>query len=118
MDIIQVLKALSDETRLRIINLLKHDILCVCEIEAVLENSQSNVSRHLAKLRAANLIYSEKKAQWVYYGLNNDTIQSYSFIKALLNEDLAKQPKYQEDLKKMRSVQEKSLCAPETKPVN
>ncbi|MCC0650914.1 ArsR/SmtB family transcription factor, partial [Clostridioides sp. ZZV15-6598] len=56
MEIIQILKALGDETRIRIINILRRGALCVCEIEAILEITQSNASRHLNKLMNAKLV--------------------------------------------------------------
>lgn len=103
---IRILKALGDETRLSIVNLLRVQKLCVCEIETVLQSSQSNVSRHLAKLRDAGIIYSEKKSQWVYYGINQDIVDRYSFIKSLLDEDLAKHTQYQEEIVTLKKYRE------------
>jgi len=109
MSIIRTLKALSDETRLRIINLLWVENLCVCEIEAILQSSQSNVSRHLAKLRDAGIIYSEKKSQWVYYGMSNEAIKHHAFIKTLLDEDIAKYPQYKKDIAKLKIYREQNI---------
>lgn len=81
MDKIKILKALSDNTRLSILNLLNGEKLCVCEIEAILDNTQSNISRHLAKLKEADLILSTKYAQWVHYELNYELLQKHQFIK-------------------------------------
>lgn len=67
---VEMFKALADENRLRIINILMKEELCVCEIEVLLEMSQSNVSRHLAKLKSAGLILSSKDAQWIHYRFN------------------------------------------------
>lgn len=53
-------KTLSDENRLRIINLLRKGELCVCEIEAILDTTQSNVSRHLTRLRNEKIVIFEK----------------------------------------------------------
>lgn len=108
MSLIRILKALGDETRLRIVNLLRIENLCVCEIEAILSSSQSNVSRHLAKLRDAGIIYSEKKSQWVYYGINKETVTNYPFIKTLLEEDLARHSQYVEELAKLRIYREQN----------
>lgn len=102
MSLIRILKALGDETRLSIVNLLRSENLCVCEIEAILQSSQSNVSRHLGKLRDAGIIYSEKKSQWVYYGINRDALSKYSFIKSLLYDDLVKNSQYQNELAKLK----------------
>ena len=69
---IEIFKALTDETRIRIINLLNRGELCVCEIESILGISQSNASRHLNKLKISGMISFQKKSQWVYYRLNED----------------------------------------------
>lgn len=111
MSLIRILKALGDETRLSIVNVLRFENLCVCEIEVILQSSQSNVSRHLAKLRDAGIIYSEKKSQWVYYGINRDMLDKYSFIKILLDDELVKYPQYQEQLTKLRTHrQQNNIC--------
>lgn len=111
MSLIRILKSLGDETRLSIVNVLRIENLCVCEIEAILQSSQSNISRHLAKLRDAGIIYSEKKSQWVYYGINTDMLDKYSFIKVLLDEELIKHPQYQEELAKLRTYrQQNNVC--------
>lgn len=71
-DIVYIFKALADENRIRILNLLKNGELCVCDIEAVLGIKQSNASRHLNRMKTAEIIVSEKKSQWVYYRLNDN----------------------------------------------
>lgn len=58
---VDIFKALADENRLRIISLLLTKELCVCEIEASLEMSQSNVSRHLTKLKTSGIVDSRKR---------------------------------------------------------
>lgn len=62
-------KALSDETRLRILNLLVQadTELCVCEFTDALEVPQYNISRHLKILRQARLIEERKTGRWVYF---------------------------------------------------
>src|SRR3972149_2284029 len=65
-----MLRALGDETRLRIFALLTKAELCVCEIEDILDLSQSLVSNHLAVLRRAGLVESRRDAEdarWVFY---------------------------------------------------
>ena len=91
MDLIEIFKALGDENRIRILNLLIRQELCVCEIETVLDMTQSNVSRHLNKLKTSGVITSEKKSQWVYYKVNNKFIEEnnllYEFIKNKMDEN-------------------------------
>ncbi|WP_253996016.1 ArsR/SmtB family transcription factor [Myxococcus qinghaiensis] len=66
----RTLKALGDETRLRIIALLSHSELCVCHLERALDLPQSNTSRQLAVLKAAGLVESRREGSWVYYRLS------------------------------------------------
>ena len=68
--VVGILKSLSDETRLRIVNLLYEKELCVCDIMAALKISQTKASRHLQYLKNAGLVEDRKHAQWVYYSLN------------------------------------------------
>jgi ArsR family transcriptional regulator, arsenate/arsenite/antimonite-responsive transcriptional repressor len=65
----RLFRALSDETRLRIVALLTHGELCVCHIETALSLSQPNASRQLGILRAANVVDTRREGSWVYYRL-------------------------------------------------
>ncbi|MFO7736587.1 MAG: metalloregulator ArsR/SmtB family transcription factor [bacterium] len=77
----QFFKALSDETRLHIITLLMMEPeLCVCDIENVLELTQSKVSRHLRYLLNSGILTDERKNVWVYYRINKDLDNSKSEI--------------------------------------
>jgi ArsR family transcriptional regulator, arsenate/arsenite/antimonite-responsive transcriptional repressor len=67
MNISDVLKALADRNRIRILNLLHERTLCVCDLEIILKLNQSNLSRHLATLRHAGIVVAEKKALFTYY---------------------------------------------------
>jgi ArsR family transcriptional regulator, arsenate/arsenite/antimonite-responsive transcriptional repressor len=67
MDVSEVLKALADTNRIRILNLLHERTLCVCDLEAILELNQSNLSRHLSKLKQAGIVNAHKKALFTYY---------------------------------------------------
>jgi ArsR family transcriptional regulator len=90
MELVEILKVLGDENRIRILNLLRAGELCVCEMESILELNQSNVSRHLTRLNSSKLIKSYKKAQFVYYTINDETINKYEFIRELLNSEMNK----------------------------
>jgi ArsR family transcriptional regulator len=65
-----IFKALSDETRLRIIKLLEQGELCVCDITAALDMVQPKVSFHLSTLREAGLIKDRKQGKWIHYSLS------------------------------------------------
>jgi len=70
--IARVHKALSDETRLRILMYLTTGELCVCELLGALEMPQSTVSHHLMLLQNADLITSRKQGRWVLYSINHE----------------------------------------------
>lgn len=106
MDIVEVLKALADETRIRILNVLHKEILCVCDLEEILELSQSNASRHLIKLKSTKLITSEKQAQWVYYRVDEKILEKYSFVKELLEKELVKSSQCQKDFTRLKKYKD------------
>jgi ArsR family transcriptional regulator len=70
-DLVMIFKALSDETRLRIIKLLEQGELCVCDITAALDMVQPKVSFHLSTLKEAGLIKDRKEGKWIHYSLND-----------------------------------------------
>jgi ArsR family transcriptional regulator len=85
---IDILKAVADESRLRLINLLIRGELCVCEIEVITGLSQSNVSRHLTKLKQAGIITSHKEAQWMYYKMDDAFEKEHIHLMVYLKEYL------------------------------
>jgi ArsR family transcriptional regulator len=69
--LITIFKALSDETRLRIIKLLEQGELCVCDIVAALDMVQPKISFHLNVLKEAGFIRDRKHGRWIHYSLND-----------------------------------------------
>jgi ArsR family transcriptional regulator len=69
-----IFKALSDETRLRIIKLLEQGELCVCDIVAALDIIQPKASFHLGVLREAGLLRDRKEGKWIHYSLNESDL--------------------------------------------
>lgn len=59
--------ALSDQTRLRLLNLMREDEICVCFFTEVLDESQPKISRHLAYLRKAELVETRREGKWMHY---------------------------------------------------
>ena len=102
MKLVEIIKALAHENRLRILNLVKEQPLCVCEIRNILAINQSNASRHLRKLKNVGLVEDSKKAQWVYYQLNKNQLEQYPFIKVLLEDEIDKQDLFQKDLNNLK----------------
>ncbi len=67
------MKALGDETRLRLFSLLgQHDELCVCHLVDAMQLPQSTISRHLSVLRHAGLVSTRRDGKWMYYRLHGD----------------------------------------------
>lgn len=62
-------KALSDDKRIGILNLLEFREMCVCELTAALGVTQPNLSYHIKILESAGLVKSERRGKWVYYKL-------------------------------------------------
>ncbi|WP_029897590.1 ArsR/SmtB family transcription factor [Desulfohalovibrio reitneri] len=69
-ELAQRLKALADPTRLRVMRLLQHGELCVCDLMAALDLPQSTISRHMAVLRHGGWVDSRRGGKWVYYSLS------------------------------------------------
>lgn len=70
-NLIRMLKALADPTRVRIIQLLQtRDELCVCEIVDALDLPQYSISRHLGVLKAAGLVADWRQGKWMHYNLD------------------------------------------------
>ena len=115
MELIQMLKALADETRLRILNLLGQGELCVCELELLLDVNQSNASRHLNRLTNAKVISFEKRAQYVYYKLNEDILQEHAFFKEILENELPKVDQCKEDLARLKNYRQQGFSCEDIK---
>ena len=89
----EIFKALSDETRLRIMKLLEEREICVCELMQVLEMPQSTVSRHMNVLRRAGLVRGRRNGKWVHYRLQAADFNPYaSAILGLLRGILSQDP--------------------------
>jgi ArsR family transcriptional regulator len=67
-------KALSDETRLRILKYLQAGELCVCEIYEALDKPQPTVSHHLLLLQTAGLIKKRKSGRWALYSIDRGVL--------------------------------------------
>lgn len=97
---VTLFKALSDETRLKIVVLLSGSELCVCNIEEALGVSQAKVSRHLSVLKNAKVVGCRRQGQWIYYSLlkPENHLAGYMFRyftdNILKKEPLAKNFKY------------------------
>ena len=66
--------ALSDETRVEIIEMLSHGERCVCDLMGSLDAAQSRLSFHLKTLKDAGLVTDRREGRWMYYTLNQEAL--------------------------------------------
>lgn len=96
--------ALADKTRLRLLNLMREDEICVCYFTEVLGESQPKISRHLAYLRNAGIVSARREGKWMHYGIE---MPEDSFAGKILQDTLdwlEAQNDMQDDLKKLKMV--------------
>lgn len=111
-DFINICRALSDESRVRILLALRHRPLCVCQVTAFLDLAPSTTSKHLSILRQARLIEGRKNGRWVYYKLAESARtpamvrQALAFALAQLGND----PLAVEDQARMAAIVETELA--------
>ena len=86
-DLIKVMKALSDETRLRILNVLLERECCVCEVMQALDISQSRASRNLGILQDAGFLKARRDGAWMHYSVDSQSANRYAISLAKLVKD-------------------------------
>lgn len=112
-DMAQIFKALSEETRLRIMGLLLEGELCVCDLMAILELPQSTVSRHLSYLRNAKLISGRREGVWMHYRVVDGGDHLGTELAEMLRNNLISFPRAGEDHRRLKQYLEngkKKLC--------
>lgn len=81
---IELFHALSDETRLEVIELLRKGEQCVCELTDTLDAAQSRLSFHLRVLKDAGIVRDRKDGRWVYYELDPEVFEEMETLVAEL----------------------------------
>jgi ArsR family transcriptional regulator len=107
-NLLNIFKALSDETRVRILKLLESGELCICKIMEVLDMKQSRISRHMGILKNAGLVVDRRDGKWVHYSLNpNPEGLCCKKVIYLLGESLKDQGVITHDREKLKRLLEK-----------
>ncbi len=106
----QLYKALSEEMRLRIMMLLTQGELCVCDIQAVLDEPQSKVSRHLAYLKHSGLVSSKRVGVWMHYVIKDSADKTCMAQLAFMEENLSTLLQFSADRKKLKQFQKEKGC--------
>jgi len=108
--LVQFFRALSDETRLRIVILLTQGELCVCDLMAVLDEPQSKVSRHLAYLKHSGLTNSKRAGVWMHYWLKEPGNEVHKAQINFLKEQLSHVPQFRIDREKLSELRKEGGC--------
>jgi len=99
-----IFKALGDDTRIRIIHILSHQSLNVAEICEILRHSQSNISKHLMRLRMMDIVADVRAGQMVFY---ETLISKNIFLQRIISmivKELKDSKTFQKDLTRLQEV--------------
>ncbi|HEU4765897.1 MAG TPA: metalloregulator ArsR/SmtB family transcription factor [Pyrinomonadaceae bacterium] len=102
-------RALADGTRLRIINLIGDQEVCVCFFVEILKTNQPKISRHLAYLRRAGIVAARREGVWMHYRIATPQDENAAQVLAAVREWLAKDTSMQQDRLRLQKI----CCAPQ-----
>jgi len=109
--LLRILKALSDESRLRILNLIINaDEICVCDIERTLGFTQTKVSRHLTALKNANLVTDRRQGLWILYSFTGDRQKAHKQLLKGLKDVFTSYPVFREDIHRLQQAVKNGRC--------
>ena len=108
---VKVMKALSDPNRVKIIKMLQHKPMCVCEMREALQLAQPTVSKHLKMLEDAAIVASSKDGKWVNYSLTDGASNPYvATILGNLRHWLENEPEISELVQKLPFIRREDIC--------
>jgi ArsR family transcriptional regulator, arsenate/arsenite/antimonite-responsive transcriptional repressor len=110
-DFIQVMKALSDPNRVKLLKILQHKVMCVCEIQVALRIAQPTVSKHLKILEHSGLVGHTKEGLWVNYYLTNGSKSPYAAsLLGNLNHWLSDDPDIRNVVGNIPTIRREDIC--------
>jgi len=110
-EFIKVIKALSDPNRVKIVKILQHKSMCVCEIQAALKVAQPTVSKHLKILEEAGFVRYEKDGLWVNYHLTDGGSSPYvASLLGNLRHWLEAEPEVERLKKELPMINREEIC--------
>lgn len=105
-DLVKVFKSLSDETRLRILNVLLERECCVCEVMQALDISQSRASRNLGVLYDAGFLTSRRDGVWTVYAIDQQATRRYlPQLVDIVRRQLGDNPEATADLARLQTAE-------------
>jgi ArsR family transcriptional regulator len=105
MKLVEIYQCLCDETRLRILQLLRQGPLCVCHFQTILGSPQVAISKHLAYLRAHGLVVAQRHGKWMIYQLPKTIPAELDLQLSCLQDCVQSHPVFRDDLKQLKKVQ-------------
>lgn len=115
-DFVKVMKALSDPNRVKIVKMLQHKTMCVCEMQEALQVSQPSVSKNLKILVNAGLVRSTKDGLWVNYYLADGGKSPYAAtLLGNLRHWLEEEREVSELIKRLPLIRREEVCGSEQK---
>ena len=102
-------RALADRTRLRLLNLMRTDEVCVCFFVEILKTNQPKISRHLAYLRRAGIVGARRQGQWMHYRIEEPSDPDAARLLQETMSWLANDSEMQHDRERLIKV----CCAPQ-----
>ncbi len=120
MELIKIYQCLCDRTRLRILHLLTGGPLCVCHLQAVLEEAQVKISKHLSYLKERGMVEARREANWMIYSLPAKPSAELKANLACLQDCVTEDPTFRSDREKFNRLRTKfaessPICCPPKK---
>ncbi len=110
-DFLKVMKAVSDSNRVKILKMLQHKTMCVCEMREALQLAQPTVSKHLKLLEDADLVNSSKDGIWVNYNLADGASSPYvATILGNLKHWLDDDPEISKLVQRLPLIRRENIC--------
>jgi DNA-binding transcriptional ArsR family regulator len=113
MNLVQMYRCLCDETRLRILHLLKQGPLCVCHFQDILQLPQVAVSKHLAYLRRTGMVEARRHEQWMIYSLPASPGRELALQLRCLQDCVQTEPVFRADLRRLKGLGPKCNWIPQ-----
>ena len=102
-------RALADRTRLRLLNLMGADEVCVCFFVEILKTNQPKISRHLAYLRRAGIVDARRDGQWMHYRITEPSDMDAARVLKDVMKWLVNDSEMQRDRQRLVKI----CCAPQ-----
>ena len=102
----RLLKALGEDNRLRIVSLLQKQSASVTDLCQILDSTQSNISKHLARLRLMGIVMDKREGQYIYYSLNRPTDHVHGDLVNRVIESLSESETCKRDLSRLKELKE------------